>query len=120
MCLSFVRPGSFFGLAACRDVSDQRFSFDKRAPGQFRSQGACLGSLSITHDLTLSDCWEEPAMQWVLTRSGQLMNGQKVCAAVRKEGDRKVVRVPACREAPEQVWTFVPAGATAASAGPVP
>jgi Ricin-type beta-trefoil lectin domain len=120
MCLSFARPGSFFGLAACRDVSDQRFSFDKRAPGQLRSQGACLSSVSITHDLTLADCWKEPAMQWELTPSGQLKNGQQVCAAVRREGDRDVVRVAACREAPEQVWTLLQGGGMAALAWPTP
>jgi len=107
LCLGLVRPGSFVGLEPCAEVQrwEQIFSFDRRAPGQFRVSGTCLSANPLAGGLALTRCRVEPALQWVLREDGALSN-RSGCVEPRLADGRWVAKLTACAATPEQRWTF--------------
>jgi hypothetical protein len=110
LCLGYVRPGGFIGLEPCAEVVrwEQSFSFNRRAPGQFRMSGNCLDGNPRTGSLALQRCRVDPAMQWMFEEGGALSNGASRCIAPRRVNDRWIAELTSCATTPAQNWTFEP------------
>lgn len=108
LCLSLVQPGTFIGLEPCAEVQrwEQIFSYDSRAPGQFRMSGTCLSGNARTGGLALRRCRVEPAMRWTLEEDGALSDGASHCVEPRLMNGRWVAALRSCDATVEQRWTF--------------